>query len=267
MLDIYRQGDASDLRDALEELLGPESASGWSTGGVYLFWHPVTRKPLYVGIAGDFPIRFAQHNGLRSAPASGCKREQIARYFAEEHDELGFTVITLSSLSQPSTARQRDVLDLHDRDLIELNEALSAQAVNEIRALEGRLIAESKTRFAEIPAWNTAVGRLPATPPSSEDGTLALAVGVIDSLLQSRKTIRELAANNLWALFETQLHGARIMSVARAAKNGRGFRNDMLREDLDANWGILDQIRDEIKNTKYLDSRCPVTVGPVCDPP
>jgi hypothetical protein len=96
MLDIYRQGDASDLRDALEELLGPESASGWSTGGVYLFWHPVTRKPLYVGIAGDFPIRFAQHNGLRSAPASGCKREQIARYFAED---------TMSSDSPSSPCR------------------------------------------------------------------------------------------------------------------------------------------------------------------
>jgi hypothetical protein len=267
MLDIYREGDAADLCDALEEVLGPESASGWSTGGVYLFWHPVTRKPLYVGIAGDFPIRFAQHNGLRSCPSSGCKREQIARYFAEEHDELGFTVIALSSLSQPSTARQREVLDLNDRDLIELNEALSAEVVNEIRALEGRLIADCKARFGEIPEWNTAVGRLPTTPPSREDGTLGLAVGVVDSLLQSRKTIRQLAANDLWALFETTLHGARIMSVARAAKNGRGFRNDMLREDLDANWGILDQIRDEIKKTQYLDARCPVTVGPVCDPP
>jgi hypothetical protein len=44
-----------------------------------------------------------QHNGLRSCPAAGCKREQAERHFAE-YDELGYTILALSSLSQPSTA-------------------------------------------------------------------------------------------------------------------------------------------------------------------
>src|SRR5436190_2397537 len=110
LLDIYRKAEAPQLRDALEAVLGPESASAWSSGGVYLFWHPQTREPLYVGITGDLPIRFAQHNGLRACPEAGCKREEIGRYFSEEYDELGYTVIAMSGLSQVSTHRQRAVL-------------------------------------------------------------------------------------------------------------------------------------------------------------
>jgi hypothetical protein len=44
--------------------------------------------------------------------------------------------------------------------------------------------------------------------------------------------------------------------VARAERNGLAFGNDMVRQDLDADWGILDVVRAEIKKTKYLDERC-----------
>jgi predicted GIY-YIG superfamily endonuclease len=264
MLDIYRRDHAADLRDALEELLGPQSGSAWSTGGVYLFWDPGTRKPLYVGIAGDFPVRFAQHNGLRSCPAAGCKREQVASYFAE-HDQLGYTIATLSSLSQPSTARQREVLDLKDRDLIELNEALSAQAVNEMRNVEGRLIADARMRFGETGLWNTAVGRVPRKKPDHQDGTLALAVGAFDSLLQARKTIRGLASNGEWALFEERLHGARLAAVRRTVLSGFGRPDDLIREELGRGLGlpgISDVVGDAIETTGYLEQRCPVAIGP-----
>jgi len=260
ILDVYKQDEAVGLRDALEEVLGPESGSGWSTGGVYVFWNPVTRQVLYVGIAGDLPLRFAQHNGLRSCPATGCKREQVASHFAD-HDELGYTILPLSSLSQPSTARQRAVLSLQDRELIDLNEALSVEVVDQLRALEGLLIALAKARCGEIPPWNSAVGRLPREPPDARDGTLDLAVGAIDTLLQARKTIRELAENNLWALFEVQLHGARISAVQRVVAQGWGSPDEMVREELDR-WWIHDGIREEIKRTGYLDERCRVTVVP-----
>src|SRR4051812_21464916 len=119
MLDVFSQGDAAEMRDALEALLAPGSGSAFASGGVYVFWHPLTREPLYVGIAGDLPIRFAQHLGLSGCPAAGCKRIEIEDYFAHEHHELGYTVIALSNLSQVSTARQRAVLDLDRADLIE----------------------------------------------------------------------------------------------------------------------------------------------------
>lgn len=97
-----------------------------------------------------------------------------------------------------STARQRQALNLEDRELIELNEALSAEVMDETRALEGRLIADAKLRFGENPPWNTAVGRLPRKPADLGDATLGIAVGGADVLLQARKTIRGLASNSEW---------------------------------------------------------------------
>lgn len=262
ILDIYRRDEAADVRDALEELLGPESGSGWSTGGVYLFWNPASREPLYVGIAGDFPLRFAQHNGLRSCPAAGCKREQIAAYF-DDHETLGYTVLGLSGLSQPSTARRRKSLDLKDRDPIGLDEALSEEVVDEMRAAEGRLIAHAKMVFGSIPPWNTSPGRLPRKAADRQDATLATAVGAVDVPLQARKTIRELAANPEWAMFEDRLHGARISAVRKIELSGGGSPDELIRRELDAGLlGMPDLVAEEIKKTGYLNQRCPVTVGP-----
>jgi hypothetical protein len=265
LLEVYRQQHARDVRDALERVLGPESGSSWATGGVYIFWNPNTREPLYVGIAGDFPERFAQHNGLRGCPASGCKRDQIAKYFAEESEWLGYTVIALSSLSQPSTRRQRKSLGLEDPELIELNEALSAEALSEIRALEGRMIALYAHQFGKPLRWNESPGRLPRVPPSSEDGTLAMAVGHLDCLLQARKTIRRLAEDGEAMLFEEHLHGARMGAVRQAIRNGRGFNNEVLRRHL-ARDSASSFLADAILESGYLDQRNPVTIGPVLNP-
>jgi hypothetical protein len=266
LLDIYKQAEASEMRDALESLLGPESGSAWSTGGVYLFWRPDTREPLYVGIAGDLPVRFAQHHGLRGCPAAGCKREQISAYFAGEREELGYTILAMSHLSQVSTSRQRKVLDLKSRDLIELNEEFSEEAIDEIRALEGRLLAYNRVRFGHLPRWNTSPGRISRDVADADDGTMASAVGAFDNLLQARKTIRQLAASDLWNMFEQHLHGIRLMTVAGSILEGTGFRNDVLREDLARSWAFP-ELNEEILNSGYLDQRCPVTVGPVADPP
>ncbi len=76
-----------------------------------MFWNPETRDPLYVGLAGDFPERFALHNGLRSCRTAGCQRDNIERYFAEECDRLGYSVFLLSGLEPaqhpPSAPRAR----------------------------------------------------------------------------------------------------------------------------------------------------------------
>ena len=84
MLDVFREEHVPDVRAALETLLGPDAGTAWSTGGVYVVWNPETRERRCIGIAGDFPERFAQHNGLRKSSANGSKRAQIKRYFTEE---------------------------------------------------------------------------------------------------------------------------------------------------------------------------------------
>lgn len=266
LLDAYRQDEATEVRAALETVLGPDSGSGWATGGVYVFWHADTREPLYVGIAGDLPERFAQHNSLRGCPASGCKREQIKEYFKNDCDRLGYSVLALSSLSQPSTHRQRKTLGLTEPELIQLNEALSEDAIDEIRALEGRMIALYARQFGKPLSWNVSPGRLPRVSPDTQDGTLATAVGCFDCLLQARKTIRQLAQDGEAMMFEEHLHGARLIAVRDAILNGSGFRNDLLRKHLERSWAVP-FIRDEILKSGYLDQRNPLTVGPVLDSP
>lgn len=267
LLDAFPRKEASEMRDALEELLGPASGSTWSSGGVYVFWNPATRVPLYVGITGDLPVRFAQHAGLRSCPAKGCKRREIEAYFADGHKELGYTVLAMSSLSQVRTARHQAVLGPMRRDLIELSEAISAEAMDEIRSLEGRLLAYSRSRLGHLPAWNTDPGRIPKVAPGANDGSMATAVGALDVLLQARRTIRQLADDPFAATFEEQLHGARLFAVAAGIRSETGTRNDTIRAEIEREGLILPEIREEILRSGYLDQRCPVTAGPILDPP
>ncbi|HET8862652.1 MAG TPA: hypothetical protein VFM94_05320, partial [Solirubrobacterales bacterium] len=100
------------------------------------------------------------------------------------------------------------------RDLIELSETISAETMDEIRSLEGRLLAYSRSRLGHLPAWNTDPGRIPKVAPGANDGSMATAVGALDVLLQARRTIRQLADDPLAAMFEEQLHGARLFAVA-----------------------------------------------------
>jgi hypothetical protein len=264
ILDVFAASEAREVRDALEELLGPRSASAWSSGGVYVFWDPDTREPLYVGIAGDLPVRFAEHLALRAAAAEDCKRDQIASYFAAGHEQLGYTVFTMPSLSPTSTSRQRASLGLTERHLIDLNEALSAEAVEATRGLEGLLIAANQAAFGRMPPWNVSRGRVPARPPPPDNATLRFAVGVGDILLQARRTIRELAADDLAAMFEAHLHGVRMLAV-RPAGSADPIDNVTIRRDLAA-FPSSFEIGDQILRSGYLDRRCPVTIGPSAEP-
>jgi len=265
MLDVYRESDAREMRDALEALFGPRAPTDWASAGVYVFWHPVTRDPLYVGINGDLPVRFAQHNGLRGG-AKGTKRKNIKAYFADEHDELGFTVLAISDLSQPDTGRYRATLGPDARDVLDFNASVSAETMSEIRALEGRLIAHNTIRCGARPPWNTSPGRLPKTPPQADDGTMAVAVGLIDILLQARKTIRQLAADDLALILEEHLHAARFMAVAGGFVSGEGLNNNTIRRLLNM-FSVTSPWRDEILRSGYLEQRNPLTIGPIAEPP
>ena len=265
ILETYSQSEAETVRDALEEIVGPYSGATWSTAGVYLFWNPTDRMPLYVGIASDLPVRFSQHHGLRGCPEPACKRKEISAYFKDGHERLGFTFLPLSSLSQPNTGRFPLEGGTDRRKLMELNEAVTSDALDEIRGLEGRLIAYSKARFGWFPDWNVDPGRVPERAPDISDGSMATAVGAVDILLQARKSLRDLAANNGWAIFEEYLHGPRINAVRRGVLGGDGIRNDTIQEEIDR-MPAGEYTRAEILRTGYLEDRNPLTVGPVANP-
>lgn len=96
---------------------------------------------------------------------------------------------------------------------------------------------------------------------------MATAVGALDVLLQARRTIRQLADDPLARMFEEMLHGARLFAVAVGIRSEVGLRNDTIREAIELEGLILDEIREEIFRSGYLDQRCPMTIGPVLDPP
>jgi hypothetical protein len=256
MLDAYRREEAPEMRSALERLLGPASGNAWSTAGIYIFWEFETRIPRYIGISGDIPERFAQHNGLRRSSGSGSKKDEIQAYF-DQHEKLGYTVLALSHLSQADTYRQRRILRSSDPEIIQLRREQSKEVIDSMRAVEGALIAAAKARFGADSLWNDSPGRIPELEPDLSDVTLATAVGVFDCLLQARLTIRGLADDGLANLFEEQLHAIRILIAPR-------FSNARLREMFQQAW-FVDSLRDEILKTGYLDRRNPLTVGPILD--
>jgi hypothetical protein len=256
ILELFERGEAAEVQRALEQLLGPESGSTWATGGVYVFWDPVGCEALYVGITGDLPLRFAEHLGLRSAPAKRSKREQIASYFENGRDQLGYTVIVLSGLDQQSTARQRAFLDLEEPDLIELNEELGAGVIELTRALEGRLIAAHRVKTGSIPRWNRNAGLVPARTPRAEDPILAIATAEFDTLLQARRTIRQLSEESVTPLFEEHLHAVRIRVVMNAALGGT-LSDEAIRQALGGS-DAWPELREKILSSGYLDQSRPV---------
>jgi hypothetical protein len=214
--------------------------------------------------ASDLAVRFGQHNRFKGCPDRGCKRVQIDAYFSAGNEFLGFTILPLSSLTQPSGARWNHAIDLKERELIELQAAFSADALNDIRTLEGGLIAGHKARTGAIPPWNKDPGRKPSQEIPPTDATSAAVTGRFDCLLQSRRTTRELAADGEACIFEEHLHGARLLAVS-AAIRGDGFRNDVLRTILAQTFAFFPG--DLLLASDYLDHRNRLTVGPVLDPP
>jgi hypothetical protein len=261
ILELFERGEAAEVQRALEELLGPESGSTWATGGVYVFWDPVDCEALYVGITGDLPLRFAEHLGLRSAPEEGCRREQIADYFEDGRDRIGYTVIVLSGLDQQSTARQRAFLDLEEPELIQLNEELGAGVKKLTRKLEGGLIAAHKARTGSIPRWNRNAGLVPARTPRAEDPILATATARLDNLLQARRTIRQLAEDRVTPLFEEHLHAARIRAVMDAAFGGT-LDDEAIRRALRGS-DAWPELREKILGQRLPRSAPPGLVAPI----
>lgn len=127
--------------------------------------------------------------------------------------------------------------------------------MGETRALEGRLIAAQVAKTGSLPRWNCDPGRIPPVLPGPDDVTLKVATGEIDLLLQARRTIRQLAAEPLVALFEEHHHAVRMLAVGNALRGGV-LSDEAIRSDLPA-FPAPPEIRDEILSRGYLDQPCP----------
>jgi len=207
------------MADALEEICSPRDDYGFASGGVYCFWNVKARLPLYIGRAVDLPDRFRAHNGLKAKRAKGNKRVEVHDFFAEEQ-LLGYSILVRSVGSQTATGRRRRQVD---RDFpsslawVEEPDAIDTETEYEIAEAEGTAIYSYWLEHGKLPAWNRMHGaRTPWNQgmrrPDSSGQLFCLG---IDSLLQSRRTITQLAREPFEMQFELELQAARMWSVAR----------------------------------------------------
>lgn len=220
--DAYFDSNRAEMAEALEEICSPRDDYGFASGGVYCFWDPKTRLPLYIGRAVDLPDRFRAHNGLGAKRSRGSKRDEIDAFFAED-PLLGYSILVRSVASQSSTARRRRQFDQELPTMfewIEEPDAIDTQIEHEIAQAEGTAIRSYWLRHNALPTWNKIHGIRTAWSQTMRqpDSSGQLFCFSVDSLLQSRKTISELARDPLAVEFELELQSARLRAVANTIR-------------------------------------------------
>lgn len=201
--EMYRADEARSVADAFDELCSPRDTYGWASAGIYCYWDPETRVPLYIGLARDLAERFRQHNALQSCPADGCKRHQLNQWLAS-HSTVGLSIMVQSPMTQPNTHRS------------------SALAVNpnsgavDLFAAEGVLLEMHRQHFGTLPAWNSIGGSFNPKGAVKIDASdiwhLAVLTGVRDQERVARASLRELAADPTRTHYEADvLHAARML--------------------------------------------------------
>jgi hypothetical protein len=212
--DAYFDSERVEMAETLEEICSPTDEYGFASGGVYCFWDVKRRLPLYISRGVDLPDRFRAHNGLRAKGSKGNKRKEVDAFFAEE-ELLGYSILVRSVVSQSSTARRRRQLDRELPplfDWVQEPEQIDTEIEFEIAEAEGTAIYSCWLQHGELPAWNKIHGaRIPWNQamrrPDSSGQLFCLS---IDSLLQARRTITQLARDPVAMQFELKLQAARM---------------------------------------------------------
>ena len=173
IVDAYSSHEKNEMAAALEEICSPNDPYGWSSASVYSFWNPSNREIMYIGLAIDLPQRFRQHNGLLPAPKSGCKVEQIQKYF-KTNEKLGFSIWVQSPLSQPVCRRVLEQYDI-DPDLVEAEtRELLDQGREEIQLFEGLLLESFRVQNGRLPKWNSIGGSIAGQRTQYKDAQMLL---------------------------------------------------------------------------------------------
>jgi hypothetical protein len=201
--DTYRSDERQAVADALESLLAKDSPD-WSRKGVYGFWDPATRTLLYLGLATNLPMRFAQHNGLVSH-GGGNKRKQIDAWFSE-YPVLGFTVML-----QAAAVAMLDHFQ-------ELSLTMGTSSDGIIALGEGQLIELHRKETGVRPPWNGMGGASRGRDLAVDTGTSLIPIlsAARDSLFVARRSLRDLAQDERARVWEATIHAARMRAVMEA---------------------------------------------------
>ena len=256
------------MAEAIEEIASPRDTYGFASGGVYCFWRVDSRQVLYIGRAVDLPERFAQHNGLRGT-ALGSKRELIGKHF-EEEDVLGFSALVRSPASQTPVARhlhrvEADFGAAKESDWEDLTKPPKTENEREIAAAEGTAIRSYQLAYDALPPWNRISGEVSAWGAAMRrpDSTGDLMTGAVDSLLQARRSFRELASDPTATQFETVLHLARSYTAVASILANKQLSDWQILEALDQLEDHDSVItRERIRESRYVVGPSSLSVDP-----
>ncbi|MFF3569252.1 hypothetical protein ACFYXQ_15890 [Nocardia jiangxiensis] len=182
--DTYADHERSMMHQTLSELLGYNWS--WSRAGIYCYWDPYEREPLYIGLAKNLASRFAQHNSLHGhRPNRGNKGAKINEWF-HAHDRLGFSIVIQEGIAEDT------------------NEQYSSIA-------EGQLIEGYRALYGQFPPWNRIGGsRHGATFAAQHSGSwFDMLTSNADGLAVARRTIRELNDDAIADYYEATIHTSR----------------------------------------------------------
>lgn len=218
--DVYSQGDAKSVEAALRDLF--KGSWSWHEAGLYAFWDPDTREILYIGLDRRLARRFHAHNSRVQKRRTGDQRVQVSRWFGSRAT-LGYSVVV-----QSREARVLENLGIYSEATLEV-----------IRNGEGQLLQTHRLRHGGLPRWNSVGGAgygnsLARDRPSMLD----LLAGPLDSLLVARRTIRQLADDDVAGSYEHNLHVARMYAFVEASLGGDRMLGD------GEIWGWLRRIAD-----------------------
>jgi len=223
ILNRYTSVTAAELGSATGDVCSPTDTMGFASSGIYLFWDIPKREILYVGLAVNLGLRFAQHNGLSPCPAECCKAKRIADHFSRNSD-LGYTVLVQSPLEQPVCAAWasefRERLELLAEefgymDAEEARQVINTPLVLGLRWFEGLLIRAFERKHGHRPFWNGNSG----ANINYSDGNIVKAQELLKAVtflksdylhLTSHCSMVELSENATHLAFELFLHGARL---------------------------------------------------------
>ena len=224
ILNTYEASTVGELALGLDEMCAPTDRYGFSSSGIYVFWHPETKEVLYVGLAVDLPLRFRHHNNLTPCAANCCKWPQIQQHF-RSYPKLGYTILAQSTLDQAvcdrwsavnadQMERLMEELGYHSED--EAKSILNMQVDRNLRRTEGAILEVHVQDHGRLPAWNKIRGfDVNYSDQSLTDAReyLKAATGttsLFDQLV-AKSSLVEMAANSLWAGYEEYLHGIRFL--------------------------------------------------------
>lgn len=257
--ELFATDERTVVREALEDLCSPLDSYGWSSQGIYTFWDPCTRAILYIGLARDLPLRFAQHAGLRPCPPANCKCREMETWF-EQHSQLGYAIIVQSPNLQPLVTRLARKLQVDPADFIE-----DDPLPGELQALEGRVIELHRLRFGSLPAWNKVGGsvvgqaQVASIPALESERAFELFTGAEDSLLVARRTIRQLAEDATATSIEIDLHAARLMVALHHGLAARGspWTDSEILQAVADHPGIWGPAKERILESPYVRQASP----------